>query len=170
MGLHPWRFLRPRFFPQMSFFHVLFRFLGPQEAQCQELNVAVSALVWLSPSVLVSGAEDGSLHGWMLRRNSLQSLWLSSVCQKPVLGLAASQEFLASASGTPGQCYRIISLKYAGVSLRFITNCARLSKSMHIQCLFTAFESVLSESRFFTQLGLLKSLASALSLWGFNVG
>lgn len=71
---------------------------GPQEAQCQELNVAVSALVWLSPSVLVSGAEDGSLHGWMLRRNSLQSLWLSSVCQKPVLGLAASQEFLASAS------------------------------------------------------------------------
>lgn len=99
------RFLRPRFFPQMSSFHVLFHFLGPQEAQCQELNVAVSALVWLSPSVLVSGAEDGSLHGWMLRRNSLQSLWLSSVCQKPVLGLAASQEFLASASGTSGQCY-----------------------------------------------------------------
>lgn len=99
------RFLLPRFFPQMSFFHVLFHFLGSQEAQCQELNVAVSALVWLSPSVLVSGAEDGSLRGWMLRRNSLQSLWLSSMCQKPVLGLAASQEFLASASGTTGQCY-----------------------------------------------------------------
>ncbi|XP_029397594.1 telomerase protein component 1 [Mus pahari] len=71
---------------------------GSQEAQRQELNVAVSALVWLSPSVLVSGAEDGSLHGWMLKGNSLHSLWLLSRYQKPVLGLATSQGLLAAAS------------------------------------------------------------------------
>ncbi|XP_021037581.1 telomerase protein component 1 isoform X1 [Mus caroli] len=71
---------------------------GSQGPQHQELNVAVSALVWLSPSVLVSGAEDGSLHGWMLKGDSLHSLWLLSRYQKPVLGLAASQELLAAAS------------------------------------------------------------------------
>lgn len=82
----------------MSFFPVLFHFLGSQGAQGQELNVAVSALVWLSPSVLVSGAEDGSLRGWMLKGNSLHSLWLLSRYQKPVLGLATSQELMAAAS------------------------------------------------------------------------
>nr|XP_021494699.1 telomerase protein component 1 isoform X1 [Meriones unguiculatus] len=71
---------------------------GSQGAQCRVLNVAVSALVWLSPRVLVSGAEDGSLHGWILKGSSLHSLWLSSRHQKPVLGLATSQELLASAS------------------------------------------------------------------------
>uniref|UniRef100_A0A8C5VSR8 Telomerase associated protein 1 n=1 Tax=Microcebus murinus TaxID=30608 RepID=A0A8C5VSR8_MICMU len=71
---------------------------GPQEAQCQALDVAVSALAWLSPRVLVSGAEDGSLQGWVLKQCSLQSLWLLSRYQKPVLGLATSQELLASAS------------------------------------------------------------------------
>ncbi|XP_031217755.1 telomerase protein component 1 [Mastomys coucha] len=71
---------------------------GSQGAQGQELNVAVSALVWLSPSVLVSGAEDGSLRGWMLKGNSLHSLWLLSRYQKPVLGLATSQELMAAAS------------------------------------------------------------------------
>lgn len=89
----------------MSFFPVLFHFLGSQGAQGQELNVAVSALVWLSPSVLVSGAEDGSLRGWMLKGNSLHSLWLLSRYQKPVLGLASSQELMAAASGTTEQCY-----------------------------------------------------------------
>lgn len=98
-------FLLLHFFPQMSFFHVLFHFLGSQGSQRQVLNVAVSALVWLSPSVLVSGAEDGSLHGWMLKGNSLHSLWLLSRYQKPVLGLATSQELLAAASGTTEQCY-----------------------------------------------------------------
>lgn len=77
-------------------------FLGSQGAQCQALDVAVSALAWLSPKVLVSGAEDGSLQGWALKENSLQSLWLLSRYQKPVLGLATSQELLASASGTAG--------------------------------------------------------------------
>ncbi|KAL1781119.1 telomerase protein component 1 [Sigmodon hispidus] len=71
---------------------------GSQETHCQVLNVAVSALVWLSPSILVNGAEDGSLHGWMLKRHSLHSLWLLSRHQSPVLGLATSQELLASAS------------------------------------------------------------------------
>uniref|UniRef100_A0A671FNJ2 Telomerase protein component 1 n=1 Tax=Rhinolophus ferrumequinum TaxID=59479 RepID=A0A671FNJ2_RHIFE len=71
---------------------------GSQGALCQALDVAVSALVWLSPKVLVSGAEDGSLQGWALKESSLQSLWLLSRYQKPVLGLAASQELLASAS------------------------------------------------------------------------
>ncbi|XP_053452149.1 telomerase protein component 1 isoform X2 [Nycticebus coucang] len=71
---------------------------GPQEVQCQALDVAVSALAWLSPRVLVSGAEDGSLQGWALKERSLQSLWLLSRYQKPVLGLATSQELLASAS------------------------------------------------------------------------
>ncbi|XP_047593275.1 telomerase protein component 1 [Lutra lutra] len=71
---------------------------GSQEAQCQALDVAVSALVWLSPEVLVSGAEDGSLQGWTLKGGSLQSLWLLSRYQKPVLGLATSKELLASAS------------------------------------------------------------------------
>lgn len=60
--------------------------------------MAVSALVWLSPEVLVSGAEDGSLQGWTLKGGSLQSLWLLSRYQKPVLGLATSKELLASAS------------------------------------------------------------------------
>ncbi|XP_050998953.1 LOW QUALITY PROTEIN: telomerase protein component 1 [Acomys russatus] len=71
---------------------------GSQRAQCQMLKVAVSALAWLSPTVLVSGAEDGSLRGWMLRGSALHSLWVSSTHQKPVLGLATSQELLASAS------------------------------------------------------------------------
>ncbi|XP_019487936.1 PREDICTED: telomerase protein component 1 [Hipposideros armiger] len=71
---------------------------GSQGAQCQALDVAVSALAWLSPKVLVSGAEDGSLQGWALKESSLQSLWLLSRYQKPVLGLATSQELLASAS------------------------------------------------------------------------
>ncbi|XP_036094988.1 telomerase protein component 1 isoform X1 [Rousettus aegyptiacus] len=71
---------------------------GSQEVQCQALDVAVSALAWLSPKVLVSGAEDGSLQGWALKESSLQSLWLLSRYQKPVLGLATSQELLASAS------------------------------------------------------------------------
>uniref|UniRef100_M3Z351 Telomerase associated protein 1 n=1 Tax=Mustela putorius furo TaxID=9669 RepID=M3Z351_MUSPF len=71
---------------------------GSQGAQCQAVDVAVSALVWLSPEVLVSGAEDGSLQGWTLKGGSLQSLWLLSRYQKPVLGLATSKELLASAS------------------------------------------------------------------------
>ncbi|XP_047396054.1 telomerase protein component 1 isoform X2 [Sciurus carolinensis] len=71
---------------------------GSQEAPCQALDVAVSALAWLSSKVLVSGAEDGSLQGWVLKEHSLQSLWLLSRSQKPVLGLATSQELLASAS------------------------------------------------------------------------
>ncbi|XP_036895648.1 telomerase protein component 1 [Sturnira hondurensis] len=71
---------------------------GSQGARCQALDVAVSALAWLSPKVLVSGAEDGSLQGWALKKSSLQSLWLLSRYQKPVLGLATSQELLASAS------------------------------------------------------------------------
>lgn len=71
---------------------------GSQGAQCQTLDVAVLALAWLSPKVLVSGAEDGSLQGWHLTESSLQSLWLLSRYQKPVLGLATSNELLASAS------------------------------------------------------------------------
>jgi hypothetical protein len=63
----------------------------------------VSTLAWLSPEVLVSGAEDGSLQGWVLKESSLQSLWLLSTYQKSVLGLATSQELLASASGTADQ-------------------------------------------------------------------
>ncbi|XP_072818855.1 telomerase protein component 1 isoform X2 [Vicugna pacos] len=69
-----------------------------QEAQCQAVDVAVSALAWLSPKVLVSGAEDGTLQGWMLKGHSLQALWLLSRHRKPVLGLATSQELLAAAS------------------------------------------------------------------------
>ncbi|KAG8509749.1 Telomerase protein component 1, partial [Galemys pyrenaicus] len=71
---------------------------GSQGSRCQALDVAVCALAWLSPTVLVSGAEDGSLQGWTLKELSLQSLWLLSTHQKPVLGLATSQELLASAS------------------------------------------------------------------------
>ncbi|XP_049624684.1 telomerase protein component 1 [Suncus etruscus] len=71
---------------------------GSQGAQCQALDVAVSALAWLSPKVLVSGAEDGALQGWKLQNCSLQSLWLQSTHQKPILGLATSKELLASAS------------------------------------------------------------------------
>ncbi|XP_036849878.2 telomerase protein component 1 isoform X2 [Manis javanica] len=69
-----------------------------QGAQCQAVGVAVSALAWLSPDVLVSGTEDGSLQGWLLQESSLQALWHLSRYQKPVLGLATSQELLASAS------------------------------------------------------------------------
>lgn len=115
------RYPLPHSFSQMSVFRVLFNVLGSQETRCQVLNVAVSALAWLSPSVLVNGAEDGSLHGWVLKGRSLHSLWLLSRHQKPVLGLATSQELLASASGTTERCYRIISLKYAGVTLPFTT-------------------------------------------------
>uniref|UniRef100_A0A2K5S4C8 Telomerase protein component 1 n=1 Tax=Cebus imitator TaxID=2715852 RepID=A0A2K5S4C8_CEBIM len=71
---------------------------GSQGAQGQALDVAVSALAWLSPRVLVSGTEDGSLQGWALKECYLQSLWLLSTHQKPVLGLATSQQLLASAS------------------------------------------------------------------------
>ncbi|XP_037690358.1 telomerase protein component 1 isoform X2 [Choloepus didactylus] len=71
---------------------------GSQRALCQALDVAVSALAWLSPKVLVSGGEDGSLQGWILKESSLQSLWLLHRSQKPVLGLAISQELLAAAS------------------------------------------------------------------------
>lgn len=85
-------------FSSLNFSH----FVGSQGALCQALDVAVSALVWLSPKVLVSGAEDGSLQGWALKESSLQSLWLLSRYQKPVLGLAASPELLASASGSTG--------------------------------------------------------------------
>uniref|UniRef100_A0A8C2UNH7 Telomerase associated protein 1 n=1 Tax=Chinchilla lanigera TaxID=34839 RepID=A0A8C2UNH7_CHILA len=68
------------------------------EAQCMDFYVAVSAVAWLSPTVLVSGAEDGSLQGWVLEESALQSLWLLPGNQKPVLGLATSQHLLASAS------------------------------------------------------------------------
>ncbi|XP_064148316.1 telomerase protein component 1 isoform X2 [Loxodonta africana] len=71
---------------------------GSQEGQCKAVHVAVSALAWLSPEVLVSGAEDGSLQGWAFKKSSVQSLWLLSKYQKPVLGLATSQELLASVS------------------------------------------------------------------------
>ncbi|XP_004390075.1 telomerase protein component 1 [Trichechus manatus latirostris] len=71
---------------------------GSQEGQCPALHVAVSALAWLSPEVLVSGAEDGSLQGWAFKKSSIQSLWLLSRYQKPVLGLATSRELLASVS------------------------------------------------------------------------
>ena len=87
----------------MSYSLVLSHSLGSQGAQGQALDVAVSALAWLSPKVLVSGAEDGSLQGWALKECSLQSLWLLSRFQKPVLGLATSQDLLASASGTTRQ-------------------------------------------------------------------
>ncbi|XP_060031383.1 telomerase protein component 1 isoform X2 [Erinaceus europaeus] len=69
-----------------------------QRAQCQALPVAVPSLAWLSPKVLVSGAEDGSLQGWAVKDCAFQSLWLLSTSQKPVLGLATSQKLLASAS------------------------------------------------------------------------
>ncbi|KAM6202580.1 telomerase protein component 1 [Rhynchocyon petersi] len=69
-----------------------------QKVLYQTLHVAVSALAWLSPDVLVNGAEDGSLQGWALKKSHLQPLWLLSRYQKPVLGLAASQELLASVS------------------------------------------------------------------------
>lgn len=91
--------------------------LGSQGAQCQTLDVAVSALAWLSPKVLVSGAEDGSLQGWHLTESSLQSLWLLSRYQKPVLGLATSNELLASASGTAGWAVSSFLLKMLIVSL-----------------------------------------------------
>ncbi|XP_058149817.1 telomerase protein component 1 isoform X1 [Dasypus novemcinctus] len=69
-----------------------------QRAQHQAVDVAVLALAWLSPKVLVSGGEDGSLQGWMLKESCLQSLWLLHRYQRPVLGLAVSQELLAAAS------------------------------------------------------------------------
>ncbi|KFO22262.1 Telomerase protein component 1 [Fukomys damarensis] len=71
---------------------------GSQRVLCQMLDVAVSALAWLSPKVLVSGAEDGTLQGWVLKERVLQSLWLLPGYQKPVLGLATSQELLACTS------------------------------------------------------------------------
>lgn len=77
--------------------------LASQGAQGQALDVAVSALTWLSSKVLLSGAEDGALQGWLLQGGSLQSLWLLSRHRKPVLGLATSQELLAVASGTVGR-------------------------------------------------------------------
>lgn len=77
--------------------------LASQGVQGQALDVAVSALIWLSSKVLVSGAEDGALQGWLLQGGSLQSLWLLSRHWKPVLGLATSQELLAVASGTVGR-------------------------------------------------------------------
>ena len=77
--------------------------LASQGAQGQALDVAVSALTWLSPKLLVSGAEDGALQGCLLQGGSLQSLWLLSRHRKPVLGLATSQELLAVASGTMGR-------------------------------------------------------------------
>ena len=79
--------------------------------------MAVSALTWLSPKVLVSGAEDGALQGWLLQGGALQSLWLLSRHQKPVLGLATSQELLAVASGTV--CFpSVFPLKTADTVLR----------------------------------------------------
>lgn len=74
---------------------------GSQWVQSGMLDAAVSALAWLSPQVLVSGAEDGTLRGWLLEESALQSLWLLPGNQKPVLGLATSPQLLASASGTP---------------------------------------------------------------------
>ncbi|XP_076983448.1 telomerase protein component 1 isoform X2 [Tamandua tetradactyla] len=71
---------------------------GSQRVLCQALDMAVSALAWLSPKVFVSGGEDGSLQGWALKESSLQSIWFLHRYQKPVLGLATSQELLASAS------------------------------------------------------------------------
>ncbi|XP_013364023.1 PREDICTED: telomerase protein component 1 [Chinchilla lanigera] len=71
---------------------------GPRWVQRRMQDVAVSAVAWLSPTVLVSGAEDGSLQGWVLEESALQSLWLLPGNQKPVLGLATSQHLLASAS------------------------------------------------------------------------
>ncbi|NP_001297242.1 telomerase protein component 1 [Heterocephalus glaber] len=71
---------------------------GSQQVLCQMVDVAVSALAWLSPKVLVSGAEDGTLQGWVLKNRVLHSLWLLPRYQRPVLGLAISQELLASAS------------------------------------------------------------------------
>nr|XP_013009973.1 telomerase protein component 1-like [Cavia porcellus] len=71
---------------------------GSQWVQSGMLDAAVSALAWLSPQVLVSGAEDGTLRGWLLEESALQSLWLLPGNQKPVLGLATSPQLLASAS------------------------------------------------------------------------
>ncbi|KAM6181674.1 telomerase protein component 1 [Erethizon dorsatum] len=70
---------------------------GSRQVQCRMLDVAVTALAWLSPQVLVSGAEDGTLQGWVLGESVLQSIWLLPN-QKLVLGLATSQQLLASAS------------------------------------------------------------------------
>lgn len=96
-------------FPSICLSLVFSHSLGSQGAQCQALDVAVSALAWLSPKVLVTGAEDGSLQGWAFKESSLQSLWLLSRYQKPVLGLATSQELLASASGTAGPWVRAVN-------------------------------------------------------------
>ncbi|XP_063093010.1 telomerase protein component 1 isoform X1 [Cavia porcellus] len=71
---------------------------GSQLVQGPMLEVAVSALAWLSPQVLVSGTEDGTLQGWLLKESTLQSLWLLPQNQKAVLGLASCQHLLASAS------------------------------------------------------------------------
>ena len=67
------------------------------------MAAAVWALVWLSPGALVSGAEDGSLQGWVLEARSLRPLWLLPGRQGPVWGLAVSGELLASTSGTAGR-------------------------------------------------------------------
>uniref|UniRef100_A0A5F8GHB9 Telomerase associated protein 1 n=1 Tax=Monodelphis domestica TaxID=13616 RepID=A0A5F8GHB9_MONDO len=61
-------------------------------------DAAVSALAWLNPKVLVSGGEDGNLQCWMLAYVTPHRLWLLPAHQKAVLGLATSQELLASAS------------------------------------------------------------------------
>lgn len=109
--------LAPPLFKCLSLFS---HSLDSQGTQCQVLDVAVSALAWLSSMVLVSGAEDGSLQGWVLKEHSLQSLWLLSRSQKPVLGLATSQELLASASGTTEQWAGLPnhSFKYANTCLQ----------------------------------------------------
>lgn len=56
------------------------------------------------PKLLVSGAEDGALQGWLLQGAPLQSLWLLSRHRKPVLGLAALPGTLGQfTSGTVGR-------------------------------------------------------------------
>eukprot|EP00071_Canis_lupus_P050235 XP_022283792.1 telomerase protein component 1 isoform X2 [Canis lupus familiaris] len=71
---------------------------GSWEVRCGAVAAAVWALVWLSPGALVSGAEDGSLQGWVLEARSLRPLWLLPGRQGPVWGLAVSGELLASTS------------------------------------------------------------------------
>uniref|UniRef100_A0A5F8H3W6 Telomerase associated protein 1 n=1 Tax=Monodelphis domestica TaxID=13616 RepID=A0A5F8H3W6_MONDO len=71
---------------------------GTEEGQCPVSDAAVSALAWLNPKVLVSGGEDGNLQCWMLAYVTPHRLWLLPAHQKAVLGLATSQELLASAS------------------------------------------------------------------------
>ncbi|XP_056665943.1 telomerase protein component 1 [Monodelphis domestica] len=71
---------------------------GTEEGQCPVSDAAVSTLAWLNPKVLVSGGEDGNLQCWMLAYVTPHRLWLLPAHQKAVLGLATSQELLASAS------------------------------------------------------------------------